>query len=181
MKTLAWLTKQFSGFPGAIFGLGIVLLFFGLINTIPGSDAQINENFRMIAVIGGFIFIVVAIVMHFFVRDNEAPLDDSELTETQLLILQLIRDEYMLHGLVSQTDIECRTNEKRRKIKKSEISIEEMYYRLEYLIFKGYITKVPASYEDGRYRFTYFLSDKYRSREGIAKVKARTVVSEMPP
>ena len=51
-----------------------------------------------------------------------------------------------------------------------EISVDEMYYRLEHLVCMRIIIKSDAGYDGQKQRFSYKLSSEYRGMMKIAEV-----------
>ncbi len=194
----------FKGFNGAIFGFGAFLIVFGIASSIPGVGV-IDERYRTLAIASGFIVAIISVLLHVLhgdenktkiIVENEGYLDDDEISDTQKLILGVIQKDYIEFGLISQDDVEIKCakavekhNEEIRKMAASSeeffhkkeiepIGVDEMYYRLEHLLFKGYITKIKAgrSKDNGRFRFTYYLSDEYRKRKRIIKPDPKATV-----
>jgi hypothetical protein len=193
----------FKGFNGAIFGFGAFLVIFGIASSIPGVGV-IDERYRVLAISSGFIIAIISILLQILhgdnkktkIIENEGYLDDDELSTTQKLIIDIIQKDYVEFGLISQDDVETKCakeikkyNEEIRKMAASSerffhkkeiepVEEAEMYYRLEHLLFKGYITKIRAgrSKDNGRFRFTYYLSDEYRARKHIAKSDPKATV-----
>ena len=181
MKFLQSIFKRLTGFYGAVITIAFILLTLSITNGIPGLGLVINDNSRILAAACSVVIAVIAMVLYHFSEDEkpEAPLKDDALSTTQKNILKVIKNEYMLHGTVSQDFIEkneyCDSNNIVKRI-----NPDELYYRLECLVLNNYLIKSPTAFDDTRYRFTYKLSDQYRKREKIAKVEITTNYEPKP-
>ena len=165
MKILSSIFKRLTDFSGATLIAALLLIILGISKGIPGVDLVVDDNSRRLAAFFmsssgmkcGLALALMAVLLRIRKCNGK---DDStiggtieELTPTQRAILNTIINEYKLHGIVSQDFIES-------KFKK--ISQEEMYYRLEHLLFKGFIIKEKTGHDGTKFRFSYKLSDKYR-------------------
>lgn len=159
MKIVGDLLKRFNGFSGGIFIFGSILVLLGLTTGLPDYGLAVQDDCRVLCWLIGLVFCCVGVVLKLSSKDEQNKMIDTDtLSPTQRKILNVIVDEYKMHGVVSQNFIE-------NKFK--NISIEEMFYRLEYLLAGNLITKEKIGHDGQKYRFSYKLSEAYRSLHKI--------------
>ncbi len=161
--------ELFAKFHVALFIFGFILVLLSVTtglelpiikNIIPDSDS------RLLAFGGGFGIILASIIIYRLDQskikiqteihgtgDSKPKLPSkSTLSDTQRDILNFLESQYIQHGAVSQTA----TEEKFTNIGKSEL-----YYRLEVLLYQGFIRKTSGGIEEGKPKHIYKLSKEY--------------------
>ncbi len=211
MKIILGLLKQLSGFSGATFAIGAILIVFGVAKGIPGFGLVIDDGQRITAVICGLILTVISIILKFKESKSEPPefiapgykfgtilgktktneeeheaveiiedaklrdkfeyLNDNELSPTQKRIVEIIVDEYTKHGIVNKSFIDTEMKVYLKATKRTKITEDEMYYRLEFLVKRGYLSRLPIGHPDNktkRQQYAYLLSNPFMKKFGIS-------------
>ena len=179
-ESIKWLTAKFQQpLPLLFFALGAVLLLLGV---TTGVDLPVlkkltpEANHRWISLASGAGFLLLAVLLYYFPRksisivssglDRESSADNTArfgrleqdylISRTQQVILTIMVE-------IAGGDALVRVEEIRQKIRKNIDSLSgssdpELYYRLEQLLWMGFLRKKTI----GRDNHLYGVSDAYR-------------------
>lgn len=192
------LLELFTKFHVALFIFGFILV---LLSVTTGLELPIiqniiaDDNSRILAFGGGLGIILASIIVYLFdksrIKTPEVPVvvvtgtgdgkpepeepklpSRSGLTGTQREILNFIEAQHIQFGVVGQNALE----EKYCKIGKSEL-----YYRLEALMYQGFLKKSSAGLEEGKQKHLYRLSKEYCKAHNVGFSGSGETTTLIPP